>query len=111
MRSSPQWIPRTMPPMAWPGVGIAAIIPPAARIPLLLGLPRQRLLHRRAQLGRAERLEEDGAEAHLPRLLDDLGRGMGGGEAESHVGPEGSSLGEDLESVHAGHLVIEQHQV
>src|SRR6185295_5315445 len=102
MRSSPHWMPRKMPPMAWPGVGIAAITPPKARIPLLSGLLRQRLLHRRAQLGRAERLEEDGAEPHLPRLLDDLGRGVGSGEEEGHVGPEGPGLAEHLESVHAG---------
>ena len=36
---------------------------------------------------------------------------MGGREQERHVGPEGSGLGEDLEAVHAGHLVVEQHQV
>src|SRR5882672_6884231 len=111
MRSRPHWIPRNTELTAWPGVGIVTIIPPTVGIPLLSDLLHQGLLHRRAQLGRAERLEEDGAEPHLPRLLDDLGRGVGGGEKESHVGTQGPGLGEDLEAVHAGHLVIEQHQV
>src|SRR2546427_10107341 len=104
MRSSPHWIPRKTELTAWVGVGIVKIMPPTVGIPLLSDLLRQRLLHRRPQLGGAERLEEDGAEAHLPRFLDDLGRGVGGGEKERHVGTEGPGLREDLETVHAGHL-------
>src|SRR5881628_953418 len=111
MRSRPHWMPRKTELTAWAGVGIATIMPPTVGISLLSDLLRQRLLHRRPQLGRAERLEEDGAEPHLPRFLDDLGRRLGGGEKERHVGAEGPGFGEDLEAVHAGHLVIEQHQV
>src|SRR5262245_15446317 len=72
---------------------------------------REDLLDGPAELVRRERLEEYRAETHTIGLVDDLGRAMPGDQHHGHAGMESSSLREDFEASHAGHLVVEDHQI
>src|SRR6185436_3510523 len=75
------------------------------------GALREDLFNGPAELVRRERLEEYRAEAHPVGLVDDLGRAMPGDQDHGHAGMESARLREDFEASHAGHLVVEHHQV
>src|SRR5688500_12730466 len=73
--------------------------------------PGQRLLHPYLELGRAEGLQEDGAEAGPRGLFDDVRRAVTGHEHAAQVRLQAAGGLEHLEAVHAGHLVVDQHEV